>query len=251
MPFQPIDSKRLYERVADQIGDMIRRGEFKAGQRLPAERDLAKSVGVSRPVVREALVALEIASLVEVRRGSGAYVREPHNGKRMLNAGHSPTDVLNARRIVEGEAAALAAANASERDIEAAADAVRRMIDEHDAGRPWSAADLAFHVAVAYASGNAALAMIVERLWQEQYGRVLSILSERAHLVENWPATLHGHQAILRAIRQRDAAAAREGMRAHLRQVLDVMTEDGSERACWAGHAMRKHRLRVREAADR
>ena len=67
MPFQPIDSKRLYEQVADQIGDMIRRGEFRAGQRLPAERDLAKSVGVSRPVVREALVALEIAGLVEVR----------------------------------------------------------------------------------------------------------------------------------------------------------------------------------------
>jgi DNA-binding transcriptional MocR family regulator len=54
MPFQPIDSKRLYEQVADQIGDMIRRGEFQAGQRLPAERDLEKSVGVSRPVVREA-----------------------------------------------------------------------------------------------------------------------------------------------------------------------------------------------------
>ncbi len=58
MPCQPIDSKRLYEQVADQIADMIRRGEFQAGQRLPAERDLAKSVGVSRPVVREAMVAL-------------------------------------------------------------------------------------------------------------------------------------------------------------------------------------------------
>jgi len=71
--------------------------------------------------------------------------------------------------------------------------------------------------------------MIVERLWQEQYGRVFSILSERAHLAENWRATLHGHQAILGAIRRRDAAAARERMRAHLRQVLDVMTADGGE----------------------
>jgi DNA-binding FadR family transcriptional regulator len=232
MPFQPIESKRLYEQVADQIGDMIRRGEFKAGQRLPAERDLARSVGVSRSVVREALVALEIAGLVEVRTGSGAYVREPQNSKRMPNAGHSPTDVLNARMIVEGEAAALAAENASELGLETAADAVRRMIADHDAGRPWSTEDLAFHVAVAYASGNAALAMIVERLWQEQYGPVFSILSERAHLAENWRPTLHGHHAILEAIRRRDPAAARERMRAHLRQVLDVITEDrGEERA--------------------
>lgn len=229
MPFQPINSKRLYEQVADQIGDMIRRGEFRAGQRLPAERDLAKSVGVSRPVVREALVALEIAGLVEVRTGSGAYVRQPETGERTLNAGHSPTDVLNARMIVEGEAAALAAENSRGRDLEAAADAIRRMVADHDAGRPWSAADLAFHISVAYGSGNAALALIVERLWQEQYGRVFAILSERAHLVENWPATLEGHQAILEAIRQRDPAAARERMRAHLRQVLDIMTEDGGE----------------------
>jgi DNA-binding FadR family transcriptional regulator len=229
MPLHPIDSKRLYEQVADQISDMIRRSEFVPGQRLPAERDLAKSLGVSRPVVREAMVALEIAGLVEVRTGSGAYVREPENGASLSNAGHSPTDILNARMIIEGEVAALAAANASERDIEAAADAINEMIANHDAGRPWSTADLAFHVAVAYASGNAALAMVVERLWQEQYGPVFAILSERSHLSENWPATLKGHHAILEAIRRRDPAAARERMRAHLRQVLDLMIEDTND----------------------
>jgi DNA-binding FadR family transcriptional regulator len=230
MPFQPIDSKRLYEQVADQIADMIHRGEFQVGQRLPAERDLAKFVGVSRPVVREAMVALEIAGLVEVRTGSGAYVRHRENGKRPLNAGHGPTDVLNARMIVEGEAAALAAVNASERDMEAVADTVRQMNAEHDAGRPWSASDLAFHVAVSYASGNAVLATVVERLWQEQYGPVFAILSERAHLGENWSATLAGHQAILEAIRRRDPAAARQRMCAHLRQVLEAMTEDDDDR---------------------
>jgi DNA-binding FadR family transcriptional regulator len=226
MPFQPIDSKRLYEQVADQIGALIRGGEFQTGQRLPAERDLAKSLGVSRPVVREAMVALEIAGLVEVRTGSGAYVREPDKEGTVLNAGHSPTDVLNARMIVEGEAAALAAANASAQDVEAAADAIRQMVADHDAGRSWSAADLAFHVAVAYGSRNAVLAMVVERLWQEQYGPVFAILSERAHLAENWAATLMSHQAILEAIRRRDPAAARQRMRAHLHQVLDAMTDD-------------------------
>ena len=59
MPFQPVDSRRLYEQVSDQIGALIRAGEFAPGQRLPAERDLAKSLRVSRPVVREAMIALE------------------------------------------------------------------------------------------------------------------------------------------------------------------------------------------------
>ncbi len=131
MPFQPINSKRLYEQVADQIGDLIRSGEFEPGQRLPAERDLAKSLGVSRPVVREAMVALEIAGLVEVRTGSGAYVRQPDKEETTLNAGHSPTDVLNARMIVEGETAALAAANASEQR-----DRGRRRRDPADGRRP-------------------------------------------------------------------------------------------------------------------
>ncbi len=228
MPFQPIDSKRLYERVVDQIGDMIRRGEFGPGQRLPAERDLARSLGVSRPVVREAMVALEIAGLVEVRTGSGAYVRPLAEDKPQLNAGHSPTDILNARMIIEGEVAALAAANASEPDIEAAAGAIAEMIADHGVGRPRSAADLAFHVAVAYASGNAVLALVVERLWQEQYSPVFAILSERAHLAENWPATLRGHEAILEAIRRRDPGGARQHMRAHLSQTLGVLIEDRS-----------------------
>jgi DNA-binding GntR family transcriptional regulator len=71
--------------------------------------------------------------------------------------------------------------------------------------------------------------MVVERLWQEQYGPVFAILSERAHLSENWPATLRGHHAILEAIRRRDPAAARERVHAHLRQVLNVMVGDTND----------------------
>jgi len=242
MPFQPIDAKRLYEQVADQIGDMIRSGEFQPGQRLPAERDLAKLLGVSRPVVREAMIALEIAGLLEVRTGSGAYVLKAPNGQFGISAGHSPTDILNARMIVEGEVAALAAEHASARDLKAAADAIARMTADHDAGRPWNAADLAFHVAVAYASGNAVLAMVVERLWQEQYGPVFALLSERAHLPDKWSATLKGHEGILEAIRRRDARAARGAMRAHLSQVLAVVTAEVSD---GAGRAEKPDRRRA------
>src|SRR5450432_4643292 len=75
MPFQSIEPRRLYRQIADQIRTLIRSGEFPTGARLPPERDLAKQLGVSRPSVREALIALEVEGLVEVRIGSGIYVQ--------------------------------------------------------------------------------------------------------------------------------------------------------------------------------
>jgi len=227
MPFHPVESQRLYERVAQQIGDKVRAGEFAPGQRLPAERDLAKTLGVSRPVVREAMIALEIAGLVEVRTGSGAYVREQAPAEADVHAGESPSDILNARSLIEGETAALAAERASDIDIDVIAAQIVIMEREHHAGRPWHIADLDFHTAIARATGNAALAGVVERLWQTQHGAMFALLSERVNLTENWPATLNGHLAILAAIRARDGEAAKAAMRAHLEQVLEVLIGDG------------------------
>ena len=74
MPLQAVEPQRLYRQIADQLRTLIQSGEFVAGSRLPAERDLAKQLGVSRPSVREALIALEVEGWVEVRTGSGVYV---------------------------------------------------------------------------------------------------------------------------------------------------------------------------------
>jgi GntR family transcriptional repressor for pyruvate dehydrogenase complex len=227
MPFQPVETRRLYERVAEQVAERIRAGEFLPGQRLPAERDLAKTLGVSRPVVREAMIALEIAGQVEVRIGAGAFVR----GKSLdpaptLNAGNSPSDIINARILIEGEICALASENASELELAAIAATVDQMMREHDAGGPWQSADLAFHVAIANATGNAALAGVVERLGQEQHSPVFELLSLRVNLSENWRATLNGHEEILAALRAKKPKAAKAALRAHLSQTLEVMTGD-------------------------
>ena len=227
MPFQPVDSRRLYEQVADQIGALVRVGEFAPGCRLPAERDLAKSLRVSRPVVREAMIALEIGGLIEVRTGAGAFVRDkPITPAAPINTGHSPSDILGARMLIEGETAALAAAHATPLDLAAMAAQQDEMIAEQNAGREWRGADLGFHIAIARASDNAALTTVVERLWQEQHAPVFSLLSERVRLRDNWTATVRGHAAILAAIRSGKRRAAREAMRAHLTQVLAVMTGD-------------------------
>ena len=92
MPFQSIEPRRLYRQIADQIRTLIRSGEFPAGARLPPERDLAKQLGVSRPSVREALIALEVEGLVEVRIGSGIYVQAPGNAASGKGGGRTAPD---------------------------------------------------------------------------------------------------------------------------------------------------------------
>src|SRR5437660_1962690 len=111
MPIQAVDDRRLYRQIADQLTRLITSGEFRRGERLPSERDLAVQLGVSRPSVREALIALEVEGLVEVRVGSGIYVRNPANAKSRseLPADTGPFELLRARWIIEGECAALAA----------------------------------------------------------------------------------------------------------------------------------------------
>ena len=106
---RPSRPRRLYRQIADQLRELIERGEFAVGTRLPPERDLAVQLGVSRPSVREALIALEVEGLVEVRMGSGIYVREPDPARRARRAAQaeSPLETIRARQLIEGELAAL------------------------------------------------------------------------------------------------------------------------------------------------
>src|SRR5512137_2036057 len=120
MPIQVVEPRRLYRQIADQIAALIRRGEYRPGARLPPERDLAKNLGVSRPSVREALIALEVEGFVEVRVGSGVYVtgsRKPATGRLALPPDSGPFELIDARRLIESECAALAARHASAAQI--------------------------------------------------------------------------------------------------------------------------------------
>src|SRR5512134_3616174 len=112
MPIRAVEPQRLYRRIAEQIARLIRRGEYRAGERLPPERDLARQLKVSRPSVREALIALEVEGYVEVRVGSGVYVthrRPPVRRPESLTRDSGPFELITARRLLESECAALAA----------------------------------------------------------------------------------------------------------------------------------------------
>src|SRR5689334_15089404 len=160
MPLQAVESRRLYRQIADQIAGLIERGEYGPGERLPPERDLAKQLGVSRPSVREALIALEVEGYVEVRIGSGVYVVErPASGADARPAEDSgPFELIKARWLIEAECAALAAKHATRTQVRAIEDALDRMEAERVRGAMPLDADRQFHLRIAEASGNSALA---------------------------------------------------------------------------------------------
>ncbi|PWC43446.1 FadR/GntR family transcriptional regulator [Azospirillum sp. TSO22-1] len=224
MPFQAIESQRLYQQIAGQIGALIRRGEFAPGDRLPPERDLARSLGVSRPVLREAMVALEIAGLVEVRTGSGIYVQPPQDSEAPPDPTQNPLDLIRARRMIEGEIAAAAAGNATAEDLAGIAGAMAMIEAAVADGRDTLQSDRLFHVRIAAATGNPVLVSVIEELWARMMAApVFVTLRRRTGLTDYEPSMVTDHSRILDALRRRDPAAARDAMHAHLAQVEEVM----------------------------
>jgi GntR family transcriptional regulator, transcriptional repressor for pyruvate dehydrogenase complex len=219
MPFQSIEPRRLYRQIADQIRGLIKSGEFRAGSRLPPERDLARQLGVSRPSVREALIALEVEGLVEVRIGSGIYVLGgggvPSNGP---DATAGPFELLRARYVIESECAALAAKSAKKAQINSMEDALSEMEREMADGRQPVPSDRNFHLRIAEATGNGALVAVVKMLWEERTGPLYKQLEHHYDSPELWQAAMNEHRAVLKAIAARDANGARAAMQRHLNQ---------------------------------
>ena len=228
MSFRAVAPERLYRRVAAQIAELVGEGTIARGDRLPAERELAGRLGVSRPTLREALIALEIAGLVEVRIGSGVYVREAtvrgeEAAARLPELGVGPFELIEARIVVECAVAREAAARATEADCAALETRVAEMDAAPDPATH-RAADRAFHRDLAGITGNAVLASVVDGLWAEMY----SPLFERMGLLTGlYPvsrnSTLADHLRIAAAMRTGDPGEAEAAMRAHLGNVRCVL----------------------------
>lgn len=221
MPLHTVEPLRLYRQIAGQIAALIDSGEFRAGSRLPAERELATLLGVSRTSVREAVISLEIAGRVEVRVGSGIFVAAPGAAQiaGMVDDGPSPFDLLAARSLIEGEIAAIAARTARKADIAGMHNTVERMREYADNTGRRDAADREFHVRIAAATGNSSLALVVEGLWQQRRGKLWSRIEAFFHTKKIRDATLLDHGAIIAAIERRDAEGARAAMHKHLARV--------------------------------
>ena len=222
MPLQAVEPQRLYRQIAEQLRSLITAGEWAIASRLPAERDLARQLGVSRPSVREALIAMEVEGWVEVRTGSGVYVLD-----RTLQANQSkaarippdewgPLELMRARRVVEGEVAAMAASQARAKHINAMDEALARMTADAEGGILPLDGDRAFHTAVVEACGNVVLIETVQRFWDSRRGPLFERLGGHFETADSWRAAIAEHRAILGAITKRDAAAARQAMHQHM-----------------------------------
>jgi DNA-binding FadR family transcriptional regulator len=217
MPLQAVENRRLYRQIADQIAALIERGEYGVGARLPPERDLARQLGVSRPSVREALIALEVEGYVEVRIGSGVYVMGPRPATREeLPADSGPFELIKARWLIEAECAAMAAKHATKAQVRA----IEQALEDMEVARQKQAMpldeDRAFHLRIAEASGNSALALVVKTLWDQRAGPLFRRLEHHYDTPELWGHANREHREIYNAIARKDPATARAAMRRHM-----------------------------------
>jgi DNA-binding FadR family transcriptional regulator len=221
MALKIVETQRLYRQIADQLRAAIQAGEWQVGERLPAERDLAKQLGVSRPSVREALIALEVEAFVEVRTGSGVYVRKGPAGTSTRSAHAPPTEwgpleLIRARRVLEGEIAAIAATSAKRKDIADMGLALESMVDDASKGILPLQGDRAFHSAIVQATGNSVLIDTVQRFWDARRGPMFERMIDHFETPESWGMAIDEHRKILAAIRAHDPTLARAAMHEHM-----------------------------------
>jgi DNA-binding FadR family transcriptional regulator len=219
MPIQPIEPQRLYRQISNQLRSLLLAGEFPVGSRLPAERDLAVQLGVSRPSLREALIALEVEGYIEVRMGSGIYVCEPPSPAAQgfdLSAEEGPLELIRARSLLEGEVAATAAKTGTKRQFDAIAEAIDRMESEAKAGIRPEEADRLFHVRIAEATGNSVLVGVVTRLFDSRLGPLFDQLHSHFETPYIWSDAIEEHREVLKALRARDPARAKAAMQRHM-----------------------------------
>ena len=232
MPIKAVEPQRLYRHIAEQIAQLIRRGEYRPGERLPPERDLARQLGVSRPSVREALIALEVEGYVEVRVGSGVYVMHRTDGPG------APTATAGRLGPVRTDRGA-PAARVRVRGARGASTPTRAQIrrDEgrtrRNGARPAPLVmpldnDRRFHLEIAEASGNSALALAVQTLWDQRTGPLFVRLEHHFDTPELWNAAITEHNAVMTAIEEHDSAAARAAMRRHMDAAANASSAAGA-----------------------
>ncbi|MBN8429306.1 FadR family transcriptional regulator [Microbulbifer salipaludis] len=217
---------RLYQKVAEKLAEAIAAGDYPAGSRLPAERKLAERFEVSRPTVREAIIALELAGSVEVKGGSGVYVTDTEtsvfsSGERAIGA----FEILQARIMFEGEAAGLAAREVSDEEVAKLAEIFDEMVAENATESSAEVADEKFHLHIAQCTHNDAVVSVCQHLWKLRNNSSVSAhILEKVRQAGSKPG-IEEHRRILEAIQRRDPEGARNAMRDHLQRVVQQLLD--------------------------
>lgn len=225
--------RRSYRQVADLILALIAGERLARGDRLPAERDLADRFGVSRPSLREALIALEVEGRIDIRMGSGIYVAA---GSGAAAEGEGPFEILEARAVVESAIAEEAARRVTPALVTALDANLREMAGVTEDRARSIALDAAFHSAIAGGTGNALLVHLTGDIFGKRLSPLFTRLALHFEGPRTWRSALEEHGTIRDAIAAADPAAAREAMRRHLALSQRRFSENFAE--TFAGEAI-------------
>lgn len=235
MPFQKIEAQRLAQAVARQIELLILRGILRPGERLPAERDLAERMAVSRPSLREAIADLSERGLLESRPGAGIYVAEvlgsafsPALVRLFASHDEAVMDYLSFRRDLEGLAAERAARLGSDTDLQVIGAILAKMEAAHTKRDPADESDLDahFHMAIIEASHNVVMLHMMRSIYDLLRQGVFYNRQAMFRNRTTREQLLDQHRSILNALMARDPAAARGAVEAHLDYVRQALTDD-------------------------
>ncbi|KQR50050.1 FadR/GntR family transcriptional regulator [Acidovorax sp. Leaf160] len=217
------ETRRLYQQIADKVRSLIQQGDYAVGARLPPERDLAQQLGVSRPSLREALIALEIEGSVEIRMGSGVYVcsRALRRPGMPVSMGESPQELMQARGVLEGGVIVLACVHATPEGLARVHASVEAMRADIAAGRDVLEHDREFHVRIAEMTGNSVLVSLVATLFDERRGPLATHMRKRLEGQPTWHEALAEHEQVYRCLALRDPLLAEAAMRSHIRAAAD------------------------------
>ncbi len=218
-------ASRAYQAVASDLVRLIQT-EYEIGSRLPPERELAKLYSVSRPTIREALLALSIAGMVEIRSKGGVYITQRHAAPDLSRSGIGPFETVDARLLVEPEIAALAASNATPEMITELRASQALMEESLAQGQDLKLGDHRFHVALASSTGNSMLAAICDLLWKAQLDSpIWAEANRKSRLDHYWKVWIDDHATILQAVELGSAIRARSAMIRHLDNIRSTLVE--------------------------
>lgn len=213
-------SRRMFWQIAEKIESLIKSGLYPPGSRLPPERELAETFDVSRPTIREAIIALEVMQLVEVKTSSGVYVLEKANEEAEKVADKiSAFELTQARALVEGEAAALAAVSITDSELQA----LQKTLDAMESGIDADNADRDFHVIISTATRNKAILLAVEQFWELRDSQPKIKKSYNSVCSQSDQDRLEEHRAIFNALKEKDSQAARSAMHAHFNRLINAL----------------------------
>lgn len=215
------NKERLYTKISKNISSLISKGEFPAGSRLPTERELSDMYKVSRPTIREAIIALEAKEIVSIKAGSGVYVVGNTLNVDNVSGDISAFELLEARVILESESASLAARMITSDEINLLKNSLEIMKTEN---AKCSKADREFHTLIALGTHNKVLLKQITHLWDLQDN--LNHINQKRESVcidEDIHSKIADHEAIFEAIKNKDSRKAKKAMQLHFADLLNAM----------------------------